>query len=96
MITKIIDWFIWSSKNADKISLTLKAILTGSVVISIFELLKISMPVDNFTDIIDQSVTIIQEAGVIVTSLVTVYGLVRKLVTTFKGTNDLLNTHYTE
>ncbi len=94
MITKIIDWFIWSSRNADKISLSLKAIVTGTLFLSVLQVLKIELPVDIFTDIIDQSVIIIQQAGIIVTASVTVYGLVRKLVLTFRGSNDLLNKHY--
>ena len=94
MITKIIDWVLWSSKNADKISLTVKSILSGAIVVTLLQVLKIDVPVDMFSATIDMFVTIIQEVGVVATAVVTIVGLVRKIVSTFKGTNDVLNTHY--
>lgn len=91
MLKKIWNWVIYSSANAEEISLTVKGVLLGIVpaVIILGNLAHVTFTSDQLTHIIDGIVAAIGAIGLIVSAIMTLYGLLRKLATTSLGTNEV-------
>lgn len=92
MMEKIWDWVTWSSKNADKVSLTLKGILTGAVTLAAwgFGLGHIEIPSDLSSAIVDGTVNVILALSGLLSAVSIVIGLIRKLALTFAGKNQAI------
>ncbi len=82
MIKKVLDWFVYSSANPAKLSLTLKAGLPA--VILIFGFLGVKNGDVDLGTVIDAIVLVITGVGSAVTGGLTVYGAGRKVYLTFK------------
>lgn len=89
-MVKIINWIFWSSANKDKISLTIKAVVSGLIFTSVTNLIGI---VVNPQDLADFSLLVIDTAEKFITvlaGLVAIYGFIRKAYLTIIGNNDVL------
>lgn len=93
-ITKAYDWVVWSSANAEKYSATLKALLSGGAAVFLLSLVHLNLPVEDVNSLLDVLVTIAQTSATILTAVFTAVGLIRKIVHTLTGNNDLLNKYY--
>lgn len=93
-ILKAYEWLIWSSKNADNYSVTIKMFITGGALTTILALFQISLPSGDIGQFIDAIVNVIKLLAALATAVGTGFGLARKLYFTFKGDNDLLNRFY--
>ena len=82
MIKKILDWFVFSSKDPARISLTLKAGLPA--VILIFGFLGVKNGDVELGAAIDGIVLVATGVGSVVTGGYAIYGAVRKVYLTFK------------
>lgn len=94
MFTKIYEWIVWSSKNAEKWSLTSKSFITGSAVIGILTMFKIVLPTEDINSLLDNLVIFVQGLGTVATAAVSAYAIIRKIYRTMAGKNDLLNKYY--
>lgn len=94
MFTKIYEWIVWSSTNAEKWSLTAKAFVGGTALLGLLSMFGIVLPTDDISSLVDQIVLVLQAIATASTAVVTAYGLLRKIVKTVKGENDLLNKYY--
>lgn len=76
---KLLNWFIYSSENPENFSLTLKGALATllPVVLLLAQQLGFSLDGSNVEQYILSVITIL-------TTLITLFGLVRKMVNTFK------------
>ena len=85
-------WLVFSSSNAQKISLTIKAGLIAALTYAtvIAGLANISLPNDLLTQIIDTTVMLVQSFLLAVSYAAALIGLVRKVMKTFSGTNEVL------
>lgn len=81
-----------SSANAQEYSLTVKAILTGTVtwLSIVLGAGHIALPWDLVTQIVDSTVQLVQNLLVVVSTVTALAGLVRKLWKTIQGTNAVL------
>ena len=73
---KIFQWLVYSSANPQLISLTLKGFIPLLLLLGID-----ATAGQELTDVLSQSILAI---GLVATSLTTLYGLVRKILLTFK------------
>ena len=76
-IRNVTQWVLFSSVNSDKVSLTLKAGIPLLVLWGVSD----TETLENLTGAIGQLVV---QAGQMVTGVVTIYGLLRKLWFTFR------------
>lgn len=93
MITKVWNWLVYSSTNADKYSTTIKGFATfiPTIIVLIGLLhLPIHVTADSANGIIDQIVIIITALASIVSGIMTVVGAIRKIFRTTQGTNDVV------
>lgn len=87
MIQKIADWIVFSSKDPKKLSLTIKGVLLMVVPFAAHILpAEIDLPA-----VVDQITAVIEIGGVVVVGIVTLWGAIRKLATTWNGTNKVIN-----
>lgn len=94
MFTKIYEWIVWSSKNAEKWSLTVKGFITGSALVGILTMFKIVLPTEDISALMDNLVILIQGLATVATAAVSAWALIRKVYRTIVGKNDLLNKYY--
>lgn len=91
-LTSAWHWLVFSSANPQRVSLTLKAFLitlaTYTTVLAGFA--HIQLPSELITQVINGVVNVTQQLLMLVSTAVTVIGLVRKIATTFAGTNKVL------
>lgn len=92
-IKSVLAWLVFSSKNSAKISLTIKAALTGLITVATIYagIANVQLPTEALTQTVDAIVTFVQTAFLAISSAVTVYGLLRKIWTTFTGDNHVIN-----
>lgn len=92
ILKKIWEWIVYSSADANKISLTVKAFLYGIVPGILFFSNVMNWQLDNavLTEIIDTIASVIIYIGGSITGLVFLWGLVRKLLTTITGRNKVV------
>lgn len=93
MLKKIWNWLVKSSVNAQRISLTVKGILIGiiPVVMTIAHLANIKVESADLTTLIDAMANLIIVLGSLVSIIAMIWGVIRKIFTTFNGTNAVLN-----
>jgi len=93
-IKKVLLWLVFSSKNSAKISLTIKAALTGLVTVATIYagIANVSLPTEALTQAVDGIITFVQTALVAISSAVTAWGLIRKIWRSFTGDNHVINT----
>jgi hypothetical protein len=90
---KFINWIVLSSKDSEKFSLTIKgfgtAFMTLLTVVAGFEHVQLSSA--DLTAVVDAAVSLLQVVCLAVSTAVTLYGAIRKVVITLKGENAVLN-----
>ena len=93
MIKKIWTWLVYSSENRDRISLTLKGVFAGLVTVGTVYagLAHITLPTEQITLFVDALIATVQTLLMVISSLVTVFGLARKIYYTTTGEHDALN-----
>lgn len=93
---KFLNWIVLSSADPAKLSLTVKGLLTMAVpfIITIAGLTNIHVPDEKgMTLIIDGIATAVQIILGIIGLAATLIGVIRKIVTTYNGTNEVLAAH---
>lgn len=91
-IKTFFEWVVFSSKDPEKISLTLKGILGAGVTAATIGMNLAGVGgASELGQVVDALISAVQSFAVLVTSIMTVYGLVRKLYSTVKGENQVLN-----
>jgi len=75
MITKIINWFVWSSANPNALSLTLKGLVPL--------LLLVGIDANDGGILADNVSQAVLGIGYVITAVVTVGGLLRKIASSF-------------
>lgn len=86
MLRTIIEFIVYSSKNSQKISLTVKGALVSVVAILVY-----FFPGTDFSSAIDTIVLLVQQILAALGTAMLVVGVIRKLWTTVRGTNDQIN-----
>jgi hypothetical protein len=85
-------WLVFSSTNPERISLTVKAFLTGlltySTIVAGFG--HVQLPIDLLTQLVDGIVAFVQAALLCVSIGAGIVGLTRKIATTFSDTNQVI------
>lgn len=83
-MNKYIDWLTISSKNPDKIALTIKGLLIGvlPVLLILTKMLGLQIGEDATREVIDGIGLIITYGFGIISGMMTIYGLVRKIYRT--------------
>lgn len=76
MFKKIIEWFLFSSANPNKLSLTLKAVIPFIALLGVTD----SQVLESTSNAI---IEIVVQVGVLISGFITLYGAVRKVVLTF-------------
>ena len=79
------NWLVVSSADEDKLSLTLKGIFGAAVTTLTVVLGFANIHVGDLTPVVDALITLIQAIAAVVSAVVTLYGLVRKVVLTITG-----------
>lgn len=89
---KVWYWLVKSSADATQKSLTVKAFLTGLIPGILFFANVMHLQLDNvvLTQIIDGIAQVIVYVGGAITAVAFVIGLIRKVWTTLRGTNDVV------
>ena len=90
--TIIVGWLILSSANADKLSLSFKGALMSIIPLILFfaDSLDIQASTSSIQTTIDLTASIIVVLGGAISSMVTAYGLIRKIFRTLNGTNEVI------
>lgn len=100
---KIWDWIVYSSTNADKISLSVKGAIATVVGVILNIIVLGHLQIDpalittaggSIGSIIQAFLGVITAIATLVSLLSGFVGLVRKIVLTLKSSNDLLNRFY--
>lgn len=89
---KIIDWVLLSSADPRQMSLTIKGILVSlvPVIIAVLNLTGVEMSSEGLESVINTITAIVFLLGTVVSALMTIAGLMRKIVTTVVGENEVL------
>ncbi len=86
---KIFAWIVFSSRDASKISLTLKsafaALITGATIVA--GLSNVNLPSETLTQLADATISLVQTVLLAVSTVGTIVGLVRKIRASMKGEN---------
>lgn len=90
---KILIWLVASSANSEKVSLFVKGVLLGVVpfLVTLFGLAHINVGQSDLTAVIDGIAVVIQVGLGLVSAVMAVVGLVRKIWRTVQGENRALN-----
>lgn len=83
-----LTWVLYSSTNADKISLTVKGAM-----VAIVPILMHFFPMADLSQLTEGIVMLVQQVLGLIATIMLVYGGIRKLVTTVRGTNAVLGSH---
>ena len=86
-------WLTQSSVNPDETSLAVRGTLLGfsSYALLIANVLHVSVNIGQYTNAVDTIATLLGLALTVYHSAAALYGFGRKIYTTFKGTNLVLN-----
>jgi len=88
----IINWLLYSSKDANKIGLTIKGLSAFVPTIMVmFGLAQLNVSQDSVLGFIDAIAVLVTATLSVITAGLTVWGFVRKIISTFKGTNEVIN-----
>lgn len=87
------NWLVLSSADAGSLSLTVRGFLLGLVPTAslLLGLAHIKVGSDQLNSLVDGVVALLQAVLAVVSAVVFLVGLGRKLWTTFKGTNAVIN-----
>lgn len=90
---KIIAWILLSSKNANNVSLTIKGILLSAVTYVVFfaGVFHLNLQATDLNNLIEAITKFIEWGLTGVSIISTAWGLIRKIITTIKGDNEVLN-----
>lgn len=88
----IFDWLLYSSKDPNKYSLTVKGLLTGAVAyaVTVSGIVHVVLPVDQLTTLVDLTGQFVQWGLTGVSLVATIYGAVYKIYTTVAGKNAVV------
>ncbi len=91
-------WLVYSSENAQRISLMVKGIGMAIIPAILIVTNMFNVKTDNaqLTLFIDSASTIIIVIGGMIATVVTAIGAIRKIVSSFTGTNDVVATYAPE
>lgn len=91
MIQKAWQWLVYSSQDADKVSLFIKG-LAGFIpsVVLVLSVIHINVSGDNLAGFLQALAVLVTIAGSVVTAIITVLGFVRKIVSTAIGQNEVV------
>lgn len=94
-LNKIWVWLKFSSANPQEVSLTFKAALTAvlTALTVVLGFAHIQLPSDQLTAFMDAGVQLVQAVLLALASAMTVWGVLRKLWTTVRGTNAVIQEH---
>ncbi len=91
MFTKIWQWLVLSSKDPSKVSLAIKG--AGGVIISVLVavagITHLQVGSAELTAILDSIISIFDAMLLVVSGVVTLWGAIRKVYTSIKGTNQV-------
>jgi len=88
---KIWNWLVYSSKNAEKYSLTIKGLATFvPSVVAFLALVNINIEANTFLAAIDILAAVVVAFFAMISALYTLTGLIRKLYTTIVGNNAVI------
>lgn len=77
---KIIDWLVYSSENTENMSLTIKGILSSVLPLGLLLANQLGLTLDP-----EQVDAFVLSALTVFTTSVALFGLIRKIVNTYKG-----------
>ena len=88
---RIIQWFIFSSRNPEKVSTTVKGVLVWVAAAATVWLGIQNIPLDQnqVTLLIDATINLVQELGKVIGAGMVVVGMIRKIFITAKGTHPM-------
>lgn len=91
-LKKIFAWIVYSSSNAEKISLTLKGVFVGALptIIAVAGLANVSLDSEALTQAVNSIATLIQIGGYVVSTVMILVGAVRKVWTSIRGENAVI------
>ncbi len=91
---KFIAWLVLSSKDPEKVSLTIKGVIATAATYIIFftSLFHLNFSATDLATVGDLIGKIVQALLMVVSLVTTLIGFVRKLTTTANGTNEVINT----
>ena len=78
---------MFSSKDSNKISLTIKGALTGVVTLMI----AVNLPTESLPEVIGAFTGLVEQTIIWLAALATFVGAVRKVIRTYSGNNSVLN-----
>ncbi len=89
---KLIDWVVLSSADPRAMSLTVKGVLVAlvPVIIAVLNMTGIDIDNNSLESVINSITAIVFLLGTVVSALMTVTGLMRKIITTVVGENEVL------
>lgn len=92
MILKFWNWIVTSSADANKTSLTVKGFLVGIIpaAMILLHIANINVGQEQLTGFIDAFSVVIQDALTLISAVMFLWGLIRKLSRTVDGTNAAL------
>lgn len=93
-LNTLVRWIVISSQDPSEISLTIKGVLVGVIpyLMILIGLAHLNVGQDQLSTIVDGACTLIQDALMLVSAVMTVYGLVRKVWTTIKVHQQVTST----
>jgi hypothetical protein len=85
ILIDIYNWLMKSSANPEKLSLTIKGILSTIVFVAVSFGANYTLNIDALSyDIAN----VISQIGIVISSLITIYGLIRKIYLTIKNSSQ--------
>jgi len=91
-LKKAWEWLVKSSANANELSLTVKAFLYGLIpmVVAMSGIMHVQLNSNMLTELVDALGQVIVVVGGIVTGLTFLIALLRKIITTITGKNEVV------
>lgn len=88
-----INWFLFSSKDANKLSLTVKAAITGVItyVVLFANVFHMNFTADSFSPLVEAVGKVVEYGLMLGSSIGTIVGFFRKIDRTNNGTNAVIN-----
>lgn len=95
MITKIVTWFVRSSADPTKISLTVRGALVSFItIVTIWAgLAGVQLPSEMITEWVEAIVVFVQSTVLTVSAAITAWGLFRKIWWSLSGDNRVMTEH---
>jgi hypothetical protein len=86
------NWLVFSSADPKRVSLTLRGFLVALATYTtvLAGIAHVQLPSDLITQLIEGVVSLVQQLLMLVSTAITIIGIVRKIAKTFAGTNKVL------